>query len=141
MEAGTVLQGALRVLRLPLVAGLLILAISSRVGWTARYVVIEPDDLYGICLPDVRPWWCAPRDTLIFVTYAFSFGYASVAAALLAWWCRPRAASMFAMVALASGGIGLYLYQTTWSALGVLLALLRLPRLPHHLSQAGKLSA
>jgi hypothetical protein len=131
----------LRLLRLPLVAGLIVLAVSCRAGLIARYRIIEPDDLYALCLPESRPAWCVPRDTLIYITYTFSFGYAAVAAAVLAWWCRGRMAWWCAVIALLSGGIGLYLYQTGWSALGVLLALLRLTRLEHRAPQAPTLGA
>lgn len=129
----------LRLLRLPLVAGLLVLAASCQAGLIARYRIIEPDDIYALCLPEARPGWCAPRDALIFITYTFSFGLTAVAAGLLAWCLRGRAALGCALFALLSGGIGLYLYQTGWSALGVLLALLRLPRLECRAPQAAAL--
>lgn len=131
----------LRLLRLPLVAGLLLLAVSCRAGLVARYRIIEPDDIYALCLPAVRPGWCAPRDTLIFVTYTFSFGYTAVGAAALAWLFRGRLAWWCSMLALLSGGIGLYLYQTGWSALGVLLVLLRLTRLERRAPQSQQLAA
>ena len=130
-----------RILRLPIVAGLVVLAVSCETGLFARYRIIEPDHIYAICLPEARPGWCAPRDTLIYITYTFRFGYAAAAAALLACWFRARAAWWCAMLALLSGGIGLYLYQTGWSAAGVLLALLRLMRLERRPPQATALGA
>jgi hypothetical protein len=130
-----------RPLRIPLVSGLVLLAVSCRAGLIARYRIIEPDDIYALCLPESRPGWCAPRDTLIFITYTFSFGYAAVGAAALAWLSRGRLAWWCAMLALLSGGIGLYLYQTGWSALGVLLALLRLARLERKAPEPEQLAA
>jgi hypothetical protein len=133
------MTGVLRLMRLPIVIGLIVLAVSCRAGLIARYQIIEPDDIYALCLPETRPGWCAPRDALVDIAYTFSFGYTAVAAAVLAWWCRPRLAWWFAMAALLAGGIGLHLYQTGVSALGVLLALLRLPRLTRDVSQAPRL--
>lgn len=117
-----------RALRVPLIAGLCMLALSCRAGLVARYRVIEPDAIYALCLPQIRSGWCLPRDGLIFLTYTYSFAWITVVAALLAWLVRGRLAMALAMLSLASGGLGLYLYQTGWSALGVLLALLRLLR-------------
>jgi hypothetical protein len=131
----------LRALRIPLVTGLVLLAVSCRAGLVARYRIIEPDDIYALCLPESRPAWCVPRDTLIWITYTFSFGYVAFGAAALAWLTRGRIAWWCAMLALSSGGIGLYLYQTGWSALGVLLGLLRLARLERKASQPHELAA
>lgn len=131
----------LRFLRLPLIAGLVVLAVSCRAGLIARYRIIEPDHIYALCLPELRPAWCTPRDTLIFITYTFSFGYLAVGAAVLAWLSRGRFAWWCAMLALLSGGIGVYLYQTGWSALGVLLALLRLVRLERQAPEPQQLAS
>lgn len=130
-----------RVLRLPLIAGLGVLAVSCRAGLVARYRVIEPDAMYALCLPESRPDWCIPRDMLIFLTYTYSFAWLTVTAALLAWVLRGRFAMALALLALASGGPGLYLYQTGWSAFGVLLALLRLVRCEHLPTQASQFRA
>lgn len=112
-----------------LLAGLLALAVGCLLGWLGRYFLIEPTAIQSLCAAGTAPAWCAPRELLITVTFGGWWGRAAVASALLGWVVRRRAAAACALVALFTGGLGLFLYDATWAASGVLAALLRLPRI------------
>lgn len=110
-------------------AGILALIIGCALGWYARWHVIEPEQLQSLCSAPATDGLCAVRDLLIAVTFRGIFGITTTAAAVLAWVLRGRTAAVVAIAGLVAGGMGLYLYDTTWAATGVLVILLRLPRI------------
>jgi len=122
-------------------AGLLALAIGGLLGWLGRYFVIEPTTIQSLCAAANAPAWCTPRAWLITVTFAGWWGRASIGFALAGWVTHRRAATAFALLALFSGGLGLFLYDATWAASGVLAALLRLPRIADEPSDPREFSA
>ena len=73
--------------------------------------------------------WCALRLELLSLTFPPRYSWVAIGAALICWALRGLPAAFFAALALAAGGLGLFLYDTGGSAAGVLLALLRLPRI------------
>ena len=116
----------------PVVIGFLVLAVGAFLGWAARYWLIEPEDLYKVCLGAGKPWWCGVRETLITVTFTLVrgiYGWVAVACGVSAWLLRGRVVWFFVLLALFTGGMGLYLYAAAGAAFGLLLALLRLVRL------------
>ena len=112
-----------------LVHGLVVFAAGCLAGWLGRYFVIEPAAMHAVCGGPAPAGWCAARDVFIHATFSRYYGIASVAAAVACWVLRGRAAAVFAMTALLAGGLGLFLYDASWSAAGVLIALLRTPRI------------
>jgi hypothetical protein len=107
--------------------GLLALLAGCLLGWYGRYFVIEPDHLHALCNVTVPAAGCAARSLLIDVTFRGTFGLAAVAAGVVAWVLRGPTAVVVATLGLAAGGLGLFLFDTAWSASGVLCILLRLP--------------
>jgi hypothetical protein len=123
-----------------LCAGLASLAIGFFAGWFGRYKLIEPENLYRVCLAASQPWWCGLRQRLIEATFTIRgiYGFVSVGAALAGWFLERWLVAFCVMLALLAGGLGLELYATSTAALGVLLALLRLSRLDEVLAQPPK---
>lgn len=121
-----------RVLSHPVILGLMLLVAGCFAGWAGRYLLIEPEHLYRTCLGAAAPWWCALRQDLIRATFTVRgiYGWASAAAAVAAWLLDGPLVAVFVLLALLTGGLGLFLYAASSAALGVLLALLRLVRLP-----------
>ncbi len=114
---------------MPLIVGIIALLAGCILGWAGRYAMIEPDHLRVLCAAASAPAWCAARELFIDVTFRGLYGPVAVAAAAVSWVTRGRCATFAAVIALFAGGLGLYLYDTSWAASGVLAALLRLPRI------------
>jgi glycerol uptake facilitator-like aquaporin len=104
-----------------LVSTLLGLAVVGVGAWLMatwiRYGLIERDDLGPICEAVSPPWWCDARMLVIQAFLHDVFGLASVASAILALWRRSRA---LAYLAVASGVVGMVLYNFTWAGAGVI---------------------
>jgi hypothetical protein len=115
----------------PVVIGLLVFATGCLIGWIGRYQLIEPDDLYQVCLGAQRPWWCEVRQDLIAATFTVRgiYGWIAAGSAVASWLLDGPIVAAFVMLALLAGGMGLFLYAAAGAALGVLLAFLRLARL------------
>ncbi len=113
----------------PAVAALGVAALAYGLGWVTRYVVIEPQEIGTFCRSADAPLWCSLRTALIRVTEVGGLGLASIALGAAALALRGTAARWLVMAAMATGGGGLILYNTTYAALGVLVALLRASRL------------
>jgi hypothetical protein len=111
-----------------LVIGLAMLVAGCVFGRGARYFMIEPAAVHALCAASLAPGWCDARALLIAVTFRGTWGIAAVAGAAAAWLLRGRVAAACAVMALFAGGLGLYLYDTSWAASGILAALLRLAR-------------
>lgn len=115
--------------RQPAVAALVVAAVAYGLGYVTRYAVVEPQEIGTFCRAAGAPVWCALRTGLIRVTEVGGLGLASLALGLIALFARGALARALVMAAMASGGAGLILYNTTYAALGVLVALLRASRL------------
>ena len=90
----------------------------------ARFQLIEPQAIGITCSAPNAPWWCLPREVLVL---PFHFGVPGVIAFVLA------AAGFFvdgpwgrrlAWIAMPIAAAGLILYNATWSAAAIVLALL-----------------
>jgi glycerol uptake facilitator-like aquaporin len=118
--SGTRLQPA-RAWRASLVSTLSGLAVVGGGAWLAatwvRYGLIERHDLGSICDAVSAPWWCDARRLVIQAFLHDVFGLASIAVAVLALWRRSRP---LAYLAVASGVVGMVLYNFTWAGAGVI---------------------
>lgn len=114
--------------RAPVIGMLALAAMSAAAGYGLRYVVVEPEALGEACRL-LEPWWCPLRTGLIVATEWGTLGTAGALAAAAALFARGGAALALAAVAMVFGGAGLYLYNTTFAAAAVLVALLRAARL------------
>ena len=94
----------------------------------ARFQLIEPQAIGVACAAAGAPWWCLPREALVL---PFHFGVPGAIAFVLA------AAAFFvdgpwgrrlAWVAMPIAAAGLILYDATWSAGAIVLALLTVVR-------------
>jgi len=101
-------------------AAVLLLAASLAI----RFFLIEPRGIGILCLENA-PWWCGPRELLVFGSLADVWGGAALgfgAIALLLRW--PVAAGL----AVGFGLVGLVLYNAGLASVGFLLGLLSLLR-------------
>lgn len=89
-----------------------------------RFIVIEGTAAQA-CIAAAPPSWCAMRHSLVQFFRAEGFGYAALAAGLLAHFGGGR---VMAVAALIVGAAGLVLYNTGLASVAVLLGLLRLVR-------------
>ena len=92
-----------------------------------RHLVVEPAPIAHAC--DAAPWsgWCAGRTLLVYSFATQGIGWLSLVAGATATVLRSRSAAQLALV---TGSAGLVLYSFGLSALGALLGLLVLVRLP-----------
>lgn len=111
-------------------AGFLVLAAAAGVGWLGRWGVIEPEGLAAACAAGQggATLACIVRPHLVQLTFSGSFGIAAVVAAGLAWLAGGRLATALAFLALAAGGLGMFLFDADWAVSGAVAALLRLAR-------------
>lgn len=105
--------------------GVLLALVAALVAYALRYRFIEPEALGAVCASH-GPWWCAPRTLLIVATQWNLFGILALAAALLAWLPKMRWRSELAHAALAISGAGIVLYNASYCAAALVLALLGL---------------
>jgi hypothetical protein len=89
-----------------------------------RYRVIEQASI-GIACESADTWLCAVRRTTIALYRPSAFGLAALSAALLN---LVRPSAVLWTFALLAAGLGLVLYNATWSALAVGLLILSLAR-------------
>ena len=124
-----------------LVTGWLVLAVGCLAGWACRFLLIEPREMEVLCLSASAPAWCEARALLLSMSFPPRYGLVAVAAGVTCWAVRRRPAAAFAWTGLVAGGLGLFLYDTGWSASGVILALLRLPRIGEEPADPREFSA
>lgn len=100
-------------------------AIVLAVAMAIRFWLIEPRGIGIVCIEDLPPWWCGPRELLVRASLAGVWGIgalaAGVAALLLRWWAA-------AALAFGLGLVGLVLYNAGMGSAGFLLGLLSLLR-------------
>lgn len=86
-----------------------------------RYGILENEAQDLLCREGGGGGWCAVRSALGWSIHYQLFGLGSLFLALLAWLPRLSGA---AFVALLLAGCGLFIYNTTFAAVGVVVALL-----------------
>jgi len=104
-------------------AALLVLAVAMAI----RYGLIEPRDMGLACVEAVRPWWCGPRDLLVYLSLEEIWGFASLAAGLAGIVIGARGRAL-AWIGFTAGLVGLVLYNAGTAAAGLLLAIIGLLR-------------
>lgn len=109
----------------------LALALVGAAAAALRLAVIEPPAVAHLCTGGDGPAWCVGRHWAVLAFLDYGYGYAALAAALLALaWRSPFAA----WLAAASGLAALVLYCAEAGAIALLVGALRLAR-----AQAGRL--
>jgi hypothetical protein len=88
-----------------------------------RYGFIEPVQM-GTACEAASPWWCTVRTALIVVTRWHGIAGSACVLAIAAFYAAYRGSRQngFAWAAMATGGLGLVLYNATGSAIAVLSA-------------------
>ncbi|HEX2581101.1 MAG TPA: hypothetical protein VHL08_03920 [Dongiaceae bacterium] len=104
-------------------SALAVIGISLAAALIIRYAVIEPSRVGLQCVTAIRPWWCLPRQALVFVHIGNGWSLLGLAGLALAAW-RRRTLPLLA--ALAFSCLGMILYNTGLSALVFLVGLLLL---------------
>jgi hypothetical protein len=94
-------------------------------GFIMRYGVIEDSSIGIACGSGFVSWACASRHTAIALFTPEIFGGVALGAALLN---LLRPSIVFWTIALASGGVGIVLYNAALSALAAALLILSLAR-------------
>ena len=107
-----------------LIAGVVVALAVVAAALAVRFIVIE-GQMAQACIAMTPPSWCAARNSLVQFFRAEGFGYAALAAGILAHLFGGKPA---AIVALIVGAAGLVLYNTGLASVAVLLGLLRLVR-------------
>ena len=107
-----------------LIAGVCLALAVVAAALAVRFLVIE-GSMAQACISATPPSWCAARNSLVQFFRAEGFGYAALAAGILAHLFGGRP---MAVVALVVGAAGLVLYNTGLASVAVLLGLLRLVR-------------
>lgn len=105
----------------------LLAAIAAAAGaaLVLRFYGIEPARLGQACQEQSAPWWCVPRQAIVDVLYFRVWGVVALAVALYGLWRgSARAAATGALL----GAAGLVLYNADFSAVALLLGLLRAVR-------------
>lgn len=101
------------------------IAVVALAAASLRYLLIEPADVAHLCDAVTRPGWCTARQMVVFGFLGYGYGYAALAAALLALgWKHP----LSAWLAAAFGAFALELYCFEAGAFALLLGSLRLLR-------------
>lgn len=93
------------------------IAIAGVAALLVRYGFIERDDLGLRCQLAATLWWCDLRLLIVRAFLHGAFGFSSMVLAALAAW---RRSALAAHLALASGTVGMVLYDFTGSGIGVL---------------------
>lgn len=104
------------------------LTAAAAIGVAAalRYGFIEPQALNEACWAAISPWWCKPRQGLALLIDYQALGWASLVAAGLALTVGGRG---LVLGAIASGGLGVILYNADLAAVGLVLGAVRAIRL------------
>jgi hypothetical protein len=105
--------------------GVILALAAGLVAYALRYGFIEPEALGAACA-SASLWWCAPRTLLIVATEWNLLGILALAAALLAWLPMLRWRSELAHAALVISGAGVVLYNASYCAAALVLAVLSL---------------
>lgn len=107
-----------------LIAGVIVALAVVAAALAVRYIVVE-GQMAQACIALQPPSWCAARNSLVQFFRAEGFGYAALAAGILAHLFGGRPAALAALIV---GAAGLVLYNTGLASIAMLLGLLRLVR-------------
>lgn len=102
-----------------------IAAVAYGVASMLRHLVIEPQAAGMACSVADAPWWCMPRQTLLFMHIDYRWGQIGLACgviSLLFYW-RPAV-----FVGFVFSVMGLVLYNADLAGIGLVLTCLALPR-------------
>lgn len=103
----------------------LLVALTGAGAFALRALLIEPSTIAHLCDAAASPGWCAWRQAAVTGFLGYGYGYAALAAALLALLCKhPLAAWLAAALGLAA----LQLYCADAGAIALLVGGLRLVR-------------
>lgn len=118
--------------------GVILALVAGLAAHGLRYQLIEPEALGAACASG-SAWWCAPRTVLIVATQWNLLGIVALASALLAWFPLARWRTELAHAALLVSGAGIVLYNASYCAAALVLALLVLAFDRQDAAQAGEL--
>jgi hypothetical protein len=110
---------------LAIAAGVMVLAV------VVRFQLIEPQVIGIACSASGAPWWCLPREALVLPFHFGMPGAIAFVLAVLGFFTDRPWARRLAWVAASLAAAGLVLYNATWSAPAIVLALLTVVRRDH----------
>jgi hypothetical protein len=95
-----------------------------------RFQLIEPQAIGIACSAPGAPWWCLPREALVLPFHFGVPGVIALALAVVGCFLEGPWARRLAWIAMPVAAAGLILYNATWSAPAIVLALLTIVRGP-----------
>jgi len=95
-----------------------------------RFQLIEPQAIGIACSAPGAPWWCLPREALVLPFHFGVPGVIALALAVVGFFLEGPWARRLAWIATPVAAAGLILYNATWSAPAIVLALLTIVRGP-----------
>jgi len=95
-----------------------------------RFQLIEPQAIGIACSAPGAPWWCLPREALVLPFHFGVPGVIALALAVVAFLLEGPWARRLAWIVMPVAAAGLILYNATWSAPAIVLALLTIVRGP-----------
>lgn len=107
---------------LAVAAGVIALAV------VVRFQLIEPQAIGITCSAPGAPWWCLPREALVLPFHFGVPGAIALVLALAGFFMDGPWARRLAWIAMPIAAAGLILYNVTWSAPAIVLALLTVVR-------------
>lgn len=113
-----------------LVAAAVTVIIVVTLAELLRHRLIEPEQVAFRCTGEAAPAWCALREGALAGVHYHVYGGFSILAAAAAVILRRSSSAWLAWAALAAGLTGLVLYNAEVSAVGTVLALVALARVP-----------
>jgi small-conductance mechanosensitive channel len=95
-----------------------------------RFQLIEPQAIGIACSAPGAPWWCLPREALVLPFHFGVPGVIALALAVVGFLLEGPWARRLAWIVMPVAAAGLILYNATWSAPAIVLALLTIVRGP-----------
>jgi hypothetical protein len=101
--------------------GLTVISVIGVAAWMFRFQAIQPFWTVGACAGANRPFFCAPREAVLWLQYQQLFGWLAFALGLAAFVFGHRWAAVFA---IAIGIAAVVNYNATTGILGAALGLI-----------------
>jgi len=95
-----------------------------------RFQLIEPQAIGIACSAPGAAWWCLPREALVLPFHFGVPGVIALALAVVGFLLEGPWARRLAWIVMPVAAAGLILYNATWSAPAIVLALLTIVRGP-----------
>ena len=95
-----------------------------------RFQLIEPQAIGIACSAPGAPWWCVPREALVLPFHFGVPGVIALALAVAGFFLDGAWARRLGWIAMPIAAAGLVLYNASWSAPAIVLALLTIVRRP-----------